>query len=88
LHIINICSSHIIASSTRISKRFLETLKSESASDLVYSNIEGDNDDEDDEDGNNNNNNNNSCLFAWKIDIPELTLDKEQFNILDDKVWA
>jgi hypothetical protein len=86
LHIINICSSHIIASSTRISKRFLETLKSESASDLVYSNIEGDNDDEDDEDGDNNNN--NSCLFAWKIDIPELTLDEEQFNILDDKVWA
>ncbi|KAN0103884.1 Ribonuclease H-like domain containing protein [Russula decolorans] len=40
-HIINICSSHIIASSTCISKRFLETLKSEFAGDLVYSNIEG-----------------------------------------------
>jgi hypothetical protein len=50
-HIINICSSHIIASSTHISKRFLETLKSEFAGDLVYSNIEGDEDDEDDEDG-------------------------------------
>jgi hypothetical protein len=48
-HIINICSSHIIASSTRISKRFLETLKSKFAGDLVYSNIEGDEDDEDDD---------------------------------------
>jgi hypothetical protein len=46
-HIINIWSSHIIASSTRISKRFLETLKSEFAGDLVYSNIEGDEDDDD-----------------------------------------
>src|ERR1700677_3438535 len=82
--IINICSSHIIASSTRISKQFLKTLKSESAGDLVYSNIEGDN--KDNKDGDNNNN--NGCLFARKIDIPELTLDEEQFNILDDKVQA
>jgi hypothetical protein len=94
-HIINICSSHIIASSTRISKRFLETLKFKSAGDLVYSNIEGDDDDdddddsEDDEDGDDeDNNNNNGRLFARKIDIPELTLDKEQFDILDDKVRA
>jgi hypothetical protein len=101
-HIINICSSHIIASSTRISKRFLETLKSEFAGDLVYSNIEGDKDDkdddkddkddkdgEDDEDGeddNDNDNDNDSRLFARKI--PELTLDEEQFDILDDKVRA
>ncbi|KAN0118276.1 Ribonuclease H-like domain containing protein [Russula decolorans] len=82
-HIINICSSHIIASSTRISKRFLETLKSEFASDLVYSNIEGDEDDEDDEDGKDDD---DSRLFARKI--PELTLDEEQFDILDDKVRA
>jgi hypothetical protein len=90
-HIINICSSHIIASSTRISKRFLKTLKFESAGDLVYSNIEGDNDNdndgEDDEDGDNeDDNDNDGRLFARKIDIPELTLDEEQFNILDDKV--
>ncbi|KAN0118228.1 Ribonuclease H-like domain containing protein, partial [Russula decolorans] len=52
LHIINICSSHIIASSTY------------------------DNDDNDDD----------SRLFAQKI--PELTLDEEQFDILDDKVRA
>jgi hypothetical protein len=97
-HIINICSSHIIASSTRISKRFLETLKSEFAGDLVYSNIEGDednedddedddeddeDDDEDDEDGEDDD---NSRLFARKIS--ELTLDEEQFDILDDKVQA
>jgi hypothetical protein len=96
-HIINICSSHIIVSSTRISKQFLETFKCESAGDLVYSNIEGNDDDddgedddsEDDKDGNDkDNNDNDSRLFARKIDIPELTLDEEQFNILDDKVWA
>jgi hypothetical protein len=104
-HIINICSSHIIASSTRISKQFLETLKSESAGDLVYSNIEGDdndnddNDGEDDEDGDDedgddedgddeDDNDNDGRLFARKIDIPELTLDEEQFDILDDKVRA
>jgi hypothetical protein len=92
-HIINICLSHIIASSTRISKQFLKTLKSESAGDLVYSNIEGDNDNdndsEDDEDGDDeDDNDNDGRLFAQKIDIPELTLDKEQFDILDDKVRA
>jgi hypothetical protein len=94
-HIINICSSHIIASSTRISKRFLETLKSEFAGDLVYSNIEGDEDDEDDNEDDNEDNedgedddddddDDDSRLFARKI--PELTLDEEQFDILDDKV--
>jgi hypothetical protein len=77
-HIINICSSHIIASSTRISKRFLETLKSEFAGDLVYSNIEGDEDDDA--------RRRRQRLFARKI--PELTLDEEQFDILDDKVRA
>src|SRR5712691_4249108 len=60
-HIINICSSHIIASSTRISKKFLETLKSECGGDFVYSNIEGDdNGDDNDNDNDNNNNNNNN----------------------------
>ena len=57
-HIINICSSHIIASSTRISKQYLEALKSESDGDLVYSNIkDNDNDnDNDNDDGNGNGN--------------------------------
>jgi hypothetical protein len=92
-HIINICSSHIIASSTRISKRFLETLKSEFAGDLFIptskatkttkttktaktttTTADGEDDDDD------------SRLFARKI--PELTLDEEQFDILDDKVRA
>jgi hypothetical protein len=84
-HIINICSSHIIASSTCISKRFLETLKSEFAGDLVYSNIEGDKDDKDGEDDDDDDDD-DSHLFARKI--PELTLDEEQFDILDDKVRA
>src|SRR5260221_7230700 len=70
-HIINICSSHIIASSTHISKQYLEALKSKSDGDLVYSNIEDndDDDDDDDDDGNGNGNgsdvnDNNAHLFA------------------------
>src|SRR5258708_37234449 len=72
-HIINICLSHIIASSTRISKQYLEALKSESDGDLVYSNIEDDDDNDDDDDGNSNGdgdgdggnvNDNNTHLFA------------------------
>jgi hypothetical protein len=63
-HIINICSSHIIASSTRISKRFLETLKSEFAGDLVYSNIEGDEDDEDGEDDDDDDDDSRFCLLG------------------------
>src|ERR1700733_8037046 len=58
-HIINICSSHIIASSTCISKEFLETFKSESDSDLVYPNIEEEEKNNNNNDNNNNNNNNN-----------------------------
>ena len=84
LQIINICASHIIASSTHIYKQFLETLKFESDGDLVYFNIKGD-----DNNNNNNNNNNNGHLFAQETDIPKLVLDKEQVNdILDNKLWA
>jgi hypothetical protein len=54
---------------------------------LVYSNIEGDNDNDNDGDDEDDNDN-DGCLFARKIDISELTLDEEQFNILDDKVQA
>src|SRR5713226_1278565 len=102
-HIINICSSHIIASSTRISKQYLEALKSESDGDLVYSNIEDDdnddddNDDDGDDDGNGNGNgngnggdvnDNDAHLFAQETDIPELTLNEEQLNIFDDEARA
>ncbi len=91
-HIINICSSHIIASSTRISKKFLETLKSECGGDFVYSNIEGDNDGDNDNNDNNNDNNNddnddnNNGGRSFARDIPELTLDDERIDILDDEV--
>jgi hypothetical protein len=99
-HIINICSSHIIASSTRISRQFLETLKSESDGELVYSNFEGGDDDDDDDDGGDDDgdgedngedgedNNNGGRLFARETDIPELTLDEGRLNILDDEVRA
>src|SRR5712692_982543 len=72
LHIINICSSHIIASSTHISKQYLEALKSESDGNLVYSNIDD----------------NDNHLFAQETDIPELTLNKEQLDIFDDEARA
>src|SRR5258707_1433726 len=97
LHIINICSSHIIASSTRISKQYLEALKSKSDGDLVYSNIKDNNNDNnnDNDNGNGNGNgdgsdvnDNNAHLFAQETNIPKLTLDKEQLNIFDDKAWA
>jgi len=86
-HIINICSSHIIASTTHISKRFLETLKSESDADLVYSNFKGNNDDDDDDDDDGDNYNDDH-LFAWEGNIPELVLDEGQLDTLDDKVRA
>src|SRR5712691_11571183 len=94
-HIINICSSHIIASSTRISKKFLETLKSECGGDFVYSNIEGDNDGDNNNNDNNNDNDNandnddndnNNGGRSFARDIPELTLDDERIDILDDEV--
>jgi hypothetical protein len=82
-HIINICSSHIIASSTRISKQFLETLKSESDGDLVYPNV-----DDDDGDGGDDDGEDTDHLFAQEIDIPELTLDEGHLDTLDDEVRA
>jgi len=90
-HIINICSSHIIASSTHISKQYLDALKSKSNGDLVYSNIKDDNDNNDNDNGNGNGgnvNDNNAHLFAQETDIPKLTLNKEQLNIFDDEAQA
>src|SRR5258707_11827148 len=96
-HIINICLSHIIASSTRISKQYLEALKSKSDSDLVSSNIKDDDDDDDNDNGNGDGdgdgdggdvNDNDAHLFAQETDIPELTLDKEQLDIFDDEAQA
>src|SRR5260370_40447853 len=98
LHIINICLSHIIASSTHISKQYLEALKSKSNGDLVYSNIKDndDNDDNDNDDGNGNGNgnsngngnggdvnDNDAHLFAQKTDIPNITLDEEHLEKFD-----
>ena len=96
-HIINICSSHIIALSMRITKQFLETLNPESNDDSVYLNINDDNDND-----NNDNDNDNDVddddddddddedgrLFARKTDIPELALDKSRLDTLDDEARA
>src|SRR5260370_31655700 len=94
-YIINICLSHIIASSTHISKQYLEALKSKSDGDLVYSNIEDDNDnnDDDNDDGNGNGNgsninDNDAHLFAQETNIPKLTLNEEQLDIFDDEARA
>ncbi len=94
-YIINICSSHIIASSTHISKQYLEALKSKSDGNLVYSNIEdnNNNNDNDNDNGNGNGNDgnvndNDAHLFAQETDIPELTLDEEQLNIFDNEARA
>jgi hypothetical protein len=94
-HIINICSSHVIASSTCISKKFLETLKSECGGEFVYPNVEGDDDDNDDDDdsddsdddGDGDGDNDGGRSFAR--DIPDLTLDDAQLGkILDHQMRA
>ena len=96
-HIINICRSHIIASSTHISKQFLKTLKFESDGDLVYSNHKGndnnndnnDNNDDNNDKDNGNDNNNDGHLFAQETDIPKLVLNEKQVDdILDDELRA
>ena len=90
-HIINICSSHIIASSTRISKEFLETFRSESDSDLVYSNIEEEEEDDDDDDDNDNDDDDNDDNDDDDDDdddhlfVPELTLNEKQLDTLTDE---
>ncbi len=58
LHIINICSSYIIALFTCVSKQYLKALKSESDSDLIYSNIKDNNNNDDNNNDNDNDNNN------------------------------
>ena len=83
-HIINICSSHIIALSTRISKQYLETLNLESDGDLVYSNIDDDDGDDDDDDDDDD----DRRSFARGTDIPEFTFDEGQLDVLDDKARA
>jgi hypothetical protein len=96
-HIINICSSHVIASSTCISKKFLETLKSECGGEFVYLNVEGDdNDDGDgddsddsDDDGDGDGDNDNDGGRSFARDIPDLTLDDAQLGkILDRQMRA
>jgi hypothetical protein len=81
-HIINICSSHIIVLSTCISKEFFEVLKSKTEVDMVYSNIEGNNNDDNDDNHNHNHNNDNDNdnehLVAQEIDVPELTPPMEE----------
>ena len=96
-HIINICSSHVIASSTCISKKFLEMLKSECGGQFVYLNVEGDDNDngdgddsdDSDDDGNGDGDNNNDSSHSFARDIPDLTLDDTQLGkILDHQMWA
>ena len=63
-HIINICVSHIIASSTQVSKEYINSLRSEGDDDFLSSNIENnddndndnDNDDDDDDDNDDDDN--------------------------------
>ena len=56
---------------------------------MIYPNIEGGGDGGDnDGDSDSDNDNDGSHLFTWKTDIPNLKLDKEQLNTLDDEVQA
>jgi len=96
-HIINICVSHIITSSTRVSKEYLKSLRSEDDNDLSvendsYNNDNDNVDDDDDDNNNNNNNNNDNCnAFPQKLrqDIPKLKLKNFELNELsaDECAW-
>jgi hypothetical protein len=81
-HIINICVSHIVASSTRVSKEYLKSLKSEGDDGLSYS--DDDNNDDDD-------NSHNNIALPRKIrwDIPKLKLKNFELNKLsaEDQAW-
>jgi hypothetical protein len=80
-HIINICISHIVASSTWVSKEYLKSLKSEGDDGLSYS--DNDNDD--------NDNSHNNIALPWKIrwDIPKLELKNFELDELsvEDQAW-
>jgi hypothetical protein len=79
-HIINICISHIIASSTQVSKKYLKSLKSEGDDGLSYS------DDDDDDD-----NSHNNIALPRKIrrDISKLKLKNFELEKLsaEDQAW-
>ena len=59
-HIINICVSHIIASSTQVSKEYINSLRSEGDDDFLSSNIENNDDNNNDNNDNNDDNNNDN----------------------------
>jgi hypothetical protein len=76
-HIINICVSHIIVPSTRVSKEYLKSLKFKGNDGLSYSN---------DDD-----NSHNNIALPQKIrwDIPKLELKNFELNELsaEDQAW-
>jgi hypothetical protein len=85
-HIINICVSHIVASSTQVSKEYLKSLKSKGDDGLSYSDVENNNNN-----NNNNNNSHNNIALPRKIrwDIPKLELKNFELDELSakDQAW-
>jgi hypothetical protein len=81
-HIINICISHIITSSTRVFKEYLKSLKSEGDDGLSYSDVENGDDDD---------NSHNNIALPRKIrqDIPKLKLKNFELDELsaEDQAW-
>jgi len=87
LHIINICMSHIIASSIWVPKEYLKSLRSEGDD---VSPFENDYNDDDDDNGDDDNDNDDSN-FPQRIgqDIPKLKLKNFELDRLsaEEQAW-
>jgi hypothetical protein len=89
-HIINICVSHIIAASTRVSKEYLDSLKSEGDDDFLSSSISNNDDSNDDSnDDNDNDNDDDSNYTAIPQRTKEPKLKKFRLDGLntEEKAW-
>jgi hypothetical protein len=88
-HIINICVSHIIALSTRVSKEYLESLGSEGDDDDSSSSVGNEDGDDDDSDSDDNDNDNDNDDSDVPRKIRELKLKKFDLNGLstEERTW-
>ncbi len=77
-HIINICASHVILSSTRVPQEFAKSLGSDA--EFLSSNI--DDDDDDDNDDNDDNDSNGH------VSVPEFKLNEGDLDLSVDEAWV
>ena len=73
-HIINICTSHVILSSTRVPQEFAKSLGSDT--EFLSSNIDDNDDDDDDDDSN------------GRVSVPEFKLNEGDLDLSVDEAWV